>query len=127
MSTRKLNDRRSGSVDRPHEVHVQLQEVRSPHAVDAEREDALLEVRRSLRGIALEPGIDVEPAVERRVVAGDVVEVAVEEDVAPGEERARLVFERAAHLPAAEDRAQHAPRSRTSGPGRTESRPGRWP
>ena len=39
---------------------------------------------------------------------GDVVEVAVEEDVAPGEERAGLVFERAADLPAAEDRAEHA-------------------
>ena len=108
MSTRKLSDRRPPQRERPHEVQVHLDQVRSPDAVDAEREDALLEVGRPLRRIALEPGVDIEPAIERRVVARDVVEVAVEEDVAPGEERARLVFERAGHLPAAEDRGQHA-------------------
>src|SRR5687767_6562835 len=70
---------------RSHDVHVHLQEVRAPDAVDSEREDALLEVRGHPRRIALEPGVDVKPALERRVVAGDILEIAVEEDVPPRE------------------------------------------
>src|SRR5687767_7077584 len=93
---------------RSHEVHVHLQEVRPPDAIDSEWEDALLEVGRYLCRIALEPGVHVKPALERRVVARDILEIAVEEDVPPREERSRLVFERAADLPAAENRANNA-------------------
>ena len=79
------------------------------HAVDAEREGALLEGRGRLRRIALEPGIDVEPAIARRVVDVDVVEVAGEEDVliAPVEERARLELPGAGELPVARERGRH--------------------
>src|SRR5688572_25052881 len=98
----------TGQPHRSHEVHVHLQEVRPSDAIDSEREDALLEVGRYLCRIAFEPGVDVEPAIERRVVDGDVVEIAVEKQVAPREERSGLIFERAADLPAAEDRGNNA-------------------
>src|SRR6188768_1063771 len=71
---------------------VRERQRHAAHPVDAEREGALLEGRGSLRRIPLEPRVDVEPAIARRVLDVDVVEIAVEEDVlaAPVEQRARL-------------------------------------
>ena len=48
--------------------HVRERQRHAAHAVDAERERALLERGRRLRRIALEAGIDVEPALAGRVV-----------------------------------------------------------
>src|SRR4051812_16195535 len=76
------------------------------HAVDAEREGALLERRRRLGRVALEPGVDVEPALARGVVDVDVVEVAAKENILgpPVEERAGLELPRAGDLPVARQR-----------------------
>ena len=82
-STRNCAVRRRAKPERPHEVQVQHLEVRPANALDTEGKLALLEVGRRLGGILLEPGVGVEPAIERRVVDGDVVQVAIEEDVAP--------------------------------------------
>ena len=128
MSTRKLKRPAIRQRDRPHEVHVHLHEVRS-----RARRRSGTGTRASGRlagpfaGSRSNPASTLNQRSSVGLSLGDVVEVAVEEDVAPREERARLVFERAADLPAAENRAQHARGSRTSGPGRTEVRPGRWP
>ena len=109
----------AAEVEVAHDVRVH-QEHRGPaHAVDAEREAALLERRRLPAGVALEAGVDVEPGLgqvdravalqgDLRVVLGDAVQVAVEEQVAPVEQRTGLVLERAAGLPSAEELRGHA-------------------
>ena len=79
------------------------------HAVDPERERALLERGRNLGRILLEAGVGVEPAVSGRIVELDVIDVAVKEDIAgPLEQRARLPLVRPADLPVAQDRGEHA-------------------
>src|SRR5688572_13884368 len=51
------------------------------HAVDAEREGALLEGSRDPRRIAFESCVDVEPLLACRVIERDVVEVSAEENI----------------------------------------------
>src|SRR5688500_2496053 len=81
------------------------------HAVDPEWERALLKRGRHFGRITFKAGVDVEPALNRRIVDLDVLEVTVEENIrigGPLEQRARLPFVRSANLPTAEHRGEHA-------------------
>src|SRR5947209_4345306 len=85
-------------------LDVGVQPVQSVSAAIANpaREHARLKCRGLQGGIGYKPG-RVEPGVERlRPAAADSIRVAVIEETAPVEQRARLVFVRPGDLPAAE-------------------------
>src|SRR5688500_20350856 len=72
------------------------------HAVDPEWERALLKRGRHFGRITFKAGVDVEPALNRRIVDLDVLEVTVEENISisgPLELRDRLPIVRYPTLP----------------------------
>src|SRR4029450_3597321 len=88
------------------------------HPIDAEREAALLKRCRLSAGVPFEARVDVEPGLRQvdraialqcdfRLVIGDALQVPIEEEVAPVEQRARLILERGARLPPTEELRGH--------------------
>src|SRR5438093_7779857 len=84
-----------------------LEAIRS-QAIDARGEDARLESGGRFGRSLLEAGVHIEPALEGRTIHLDVVELAVEEQVAPAQNLSRLDFGGPGDLPTAGDVAQYS-------------------